>query len=71
VIIFEEKTAERLLAALRPEVYVKGGDWAIEDLPEAKAITEYGVRAEILPHMPDRSTTDIIQTILTRYRGDE
>ena len=71
VIIFEERTAERLLAALKPEVYVKGGDWAVEDLPEAKVISESGIRAEILPHMPGRSTTDIIETILTRYRGGE
>ncbi len=71
VIIFEERTAERLLAALRPEVYVKGGDWAIEDLPEAKVIAECGIRAEILPQVPSRSTTDIIETILTRYGGDE
>lgn len=68
VIIFEERTAERLLAALKPEVYVKGGDWAIEDLPEAKIVAEYGVRVEILPQVPSRSTTDIIETILARYR---
>jgi rfaE bifunctional protein nucleotidyltransferase chain/domain len=71
VIIFEETTAERLLAALKPEVYAKGGDWAIEDLPEAKAVAEYGGRVEILPQMTSRSTTDIIETILSRYRGDE
>ena len=71
VIIFEERTAERLLTALKPEVYVKGGDWAAEDLPEAKVIAERGIRVEILPQMPGRSTTDIIETILTRYGGDE
>jgi len=71
VIIFEEQTAEKLLAALKPEVYAKGGDWAIEDLPEAKVIAEYGIPVEILPQMPGRSTTDIITTILTRYGGDE
>jgi len=71
VIIFEEMTAERLLAVLKPEVYAKGGDWAIEDLPEAKAAVEHGVRVEFLPRVPSRSTTDIIETILTRYRGDE
>lgn len=71
VVIFEERTAERLLAALRPEVYVKGGDWAVADLPEAKAIAECGIRVEILPQVPSRSTTDIIETILSRYRGDE
>jgi len=68
VVIFEERTAERLLAVLKPEVYVKGGDWAIEDLPEAKVIAECGIRVEILPQMPGRSTTGIIETILDRYR---
>jgi len=71
VVIFEETTAVRLLAALKPEVYAKGGDWAIEDLPEAKAIAECGIRVEFLPRVPSRSTTDIIETILTRYGGNE
>ena len=71
VIIFEERTAERLLAALKPEVYVKGGDWAVADLPEAKVIAEHGIRVEILPQVPSRSTTDIIEAILTRYGGGE
>ncbi len=71
VVIFEETTAERLIAALRPEVYVKGGDWAVEDLPEAKAVAEHGVRVEILAQVPGRSTTDIIETILARYGRDE
>ncbi|MBC8249025.1 MAG: adenylyltransferase/cytidyltransferase family protein, partial [Anaerolineales bacterium] len=56
VIIFEERTAERLIAALKPEVYAKGGDWTVENLPEAKAVAECGIRVEILPQMPGRST---------------
>lgn len=71
VIIFEERTAERLLAALKPEVYAKGGDWALEDLPEAKVAAEYGIRIKILPQLPNHSTTDIIGTILSRYRVDK
>jgi len=69
VVIFEEQTADRLLAALKPEVYVKGGDWSNENLPEAKVIAEYGVRVEFLPQVPSYSTTDIIATILARYKG--
>ena len=69
VVIFEERTAERLLAALQPDIYAKGGDWAMEDLPEAKAAAEHGIRIEILPRLPNRSTTDIIGTILARYGG--
>ena len=69
VVIFEERTAERLLAALQPDIYAKGGDWAMGDLPEAKVATEHGIRIEILPRLPNRSTTDIIGTILARYGG--
>ena len=69
VVIFEERTAERLLAALKPDIYAKGGDWAMEDLPEAKAAAEHGIRIEILPRLLNRSTTDIIGTILARYGG--
>ena len=71
VVIFEETTAERLLVALKPAVYAKGGDWAIADLPEAKVAAEHGIRIEILPRLPNHSTTDIIGTILARYGGDE
>jgi rfaE bifunctional protein nucleotidyltransferase chain/domain len=71
VIIFEERTAEKLLAALSPEVYVKGGDWTVEDLPEAQVLAECDIRVEILPQMPGRSTTEIIETILARYGGEE
>jgi len=62
VVIFEERTAERLLAALRPEVYAKGGDWSVEDLPEAKVAAEHGIRIEILPRLPNR-------VALSRPRG--
>ena len=68
VVIFEERTAERLVAALKPEVYVKGGDWTLGELPEAKVVSECGGWVEILPQVPGRSTTEIIQTILERYR---
>jgi rfaE bifunctional protein nucleotidyltransferase chain/domain len=71
VIVFEERTAEKLLAALKPDVYAKGGDWTVEDLPEAGVIAECGIRVEILPQVPSRSTTDIVETILTRYGGVE
>jgi rfaE bifunctional protein nucleotidyltransferase chain/domain len=71
VVIFEERTAERLLAALRPEVYAKGGDWAVADLPEAEVLAEHDIQVEFLPQVPGRSTTDIIATILARYGGGE
>lgn len=45
---------------------VKGGGWALEDLPEARAVAEGGGRVEIIPQVPGRSTMEIIK--LERYK---
>ncbi len=72
VVVFEETTAEALVRALQPEVYVKGGDYAQgKDLPEADDVAQYGGRVVILPLVPGRSTTGLIETILERYSGEK
>lgn len=69
VIVFDEDTAEALVVELRPDVYVKGGDYASDaDLPEAAVVRGYGGRVEILPLVAGRSTSAIIRSILERYR---
>ena len=60
VIVFDDATPERLIRALRPEVFVKGGDYKVEDLPEAAAVTEYGGEVRILPFVEGKSTTEIL-----------
>ncbi|MBI2909918.1 MAG: D-glycero-beta-D-manno-heptose 1-phosphate adenylyltransferase [Chloroflexi bacterium] len=70
VIIFGERTAERLVATLQPDIYVKGGDYAPDggtDLPEARIVAGYGGRTAIVPVVPGCSTTGIIERILERY----
>ena|SRR5438105_2135815 len=69
VIIFDEPTAEHLVETLRPEVYVKGGDYAgdTKALPEAKVVERYGGRVVLLPYVGGKSTTAIINDILQRY----
>ena len=67
VVIFTEKTAESILAELRPEVYVKGGDYTTENLPEARVVEGYGGHVKLVPYHEDRSTTGIIQRILDLY----
>jgi len=71
VVIFEERTARRLVELLKPDIYAKGGDYgpAGKELPEAEAVAAYGGKVRILPYLPGRSTTDIIRTILERYGG--
>lgn len=67
VIPFAELTAERLVTTLQPEVYVKGSDWLVDDLPEAPAIRAYGGQIKLIDAVPGQSTTDIVKTILERY----
>lgn len=66
VVIFDALTANALVEALRPEIYVKGGDWGRPDgprPPEAELVAAYGGQVVFLPYVPDRSTTLIIQRI--------
>jgi rfaE bifunctional protein nucleotidyltransferase chain/domain len=65
VVIFHETTAEALAAALRPALYVKGGDWggAARTPPEAAVVQGYGGRVEYIPYLPGRSTSEIVAQI--------
>jgi D-beta-D-heptose 7-phosphate kinase/D-beta-D-heptose 1-phosphate adenosyltransferase len=60
---FEEDTPINLLNLLHPDVFVKGGDYSIEALPEARIILGYGGKVEIMPFFQDRSTTNLIRKI--------
>jgi rfaE bifunctional protein nucleotidyltransferase chain/domain len=70
VILFSESTAEKLVRSLKPDVYVKGGNYCIDELPEAKIVAEYGGRLYLTAHVPDRSTTSLVSTILARHGGE-
>ena len=51
----------RLIEALQPDVCFKGGDYKVEDLPEAKIVLAYGGRFEIMPMYEGHSTTNAIR----------
>jgi rfaE bifunctional protein nucleotidyltransferase chain/domain len=57
VVVFEEDTPEAVLARLRPDVWVKGGDYSVQDLPEAEVLRSWGGQAVVLPYLDGRSTT--------------
>jgi len=61
VVAFDEDTPEALIALLKPEVHVKGGDYREEDLPEAKIVRGYGGEVVILPTLEGRSTTGTLK----------
>lgn len=63
VILFGEETAENLIAELQPDIYVKGGDYTLDTLPEAKIVQSYGGRVELVNLVEGKSTTNIIKKI--------
>lgn len=67
VLFFDELTADTVLRLVQPEVYVKGGDYTLETLPEAPTAREVGAEVRILPFAEGRSTSQIIETIMQRY----
>jgi len=60
VVVFAEDTPEEILAELRPDLWVKGGDYRVQDLPEAGLLESWGGQAVVLPFVPGRSTSEII-----------
>lgn len=60
VVLFEEATASGLLAALKPELHVKGTDYTEESVPERALVASLGGRTVIAGDPKDHSTTELI-----------
>lgn len=65
VVLFAEKTPIQLIAAIRPDIYVKGGDYDIDALEETRLVKSWGGVAVAIPFIYERSTT----SLLGRIRG--
>jgi D-glycero-beta-D-manno-heptose 1-phosphate adenylyltransferase len=65
IVIFQEVRANRLVTLLRPDLYVKGGDYSIDSLDrsEVDALRSVGADIKIVPLVPGRSTTRLIEAI--------
>ena len=63
VVIFSDDTAERLVAMIKPDIYVKGGDYTVDKLPEAQVAASYGGKTVLIPEVPGRSSSNIIKKI--------
>lgn len=60
---FDEDTPEALIAALRPDILVKGGDYDMRKLPETALVESWGGHAMALPFVAGYSTTALVQRI--------
>lgn len=63
VIVFGEDTPVDAIRRIRPDIWVKGGDYGAADLPEAVVLSEWGGRAVTVPFFPGRSTTRLAAAI--------
>lgn len=63
VVSFSEDTPEHIIADVRPDIHVKGGDYTVESLPESKIVHSYGGKVVIMPLLEGRSSTRIIQKL--------
>src|SRR5215217_6598330 len=60
VTIFDERTVEQLLLALKPDVHAKGTDYTADSVPERDVVRSYGGQVAIVGDPKDHSTTEII-----------
>ncbi|AGY57017.1 D-glycero-beta-D-manno-heptose 1-phosphate adenylyltransferase [Gloeobacter kilaueensis] len=63
VVVFAEATATALVEALQPDIYVKGGDYATRDLPEAQAVAAGGGKIVLIPFRWQTSTSALLARI--------
>ncbi|HZU11893.1 MAG TPA: D-glycero-beta-D-manno-heptose 1-phosphate adenylyltransferase [Chloroflexota bacterium] len=68
VLLFDEPTPESVIRTLRPDIHVKGGDYADVHLPEAEAVAAVGGRVMIIPLMESLSTSSVIERIVALAR---
>lgn len=62
---FDEPTPHEIIRVVRPDIFVKGGDYTRDRLPEAGLVEELGGAIRILSFLADRSTTGLIDRIRT------
>jgi rfaE bifunctional protein nucleotidyltransferase chain/domain len=61
--LFDEDKPLKLLRMLKPDLYIKGGDYNIDELEEAALVKSWGGHAATMSYVPGYSTTDIIARI--------
>lgn len=63
ILVFDDPTPEAVLAALKPDVHVKGADYANKPIPERAIVEGYGGRVELIPLVPGRSSTSTLDRL--------
>ena len=67
VCLFDENTPHELIAALVPDILIKGADWKIDEIVGRDIVERAGGTIKTIEFLPNRSTSTIIQRIIERY----
>ena len=62
-VLFTEQTPVNLIEKIRPDIYVKGGDYEIDTLAETHLVKSWGGKAIAIPFLYERSTTSLLGKI--------
>lgn len=62
-VLFTEQTPVNLIEKIRPDIYVKGGDYEIDALAETRLVKSWGGKAIAIPFLYERSTTSLLGKI--------
>ena len=62
-VLFTEQTPVNLIEKIRPDIYVKGGDYKIDTLAETRLVKSWGGKAVAIPFLYERSTTTLLGKI--------
>ncbi len=71
VVVFDEDSADAIIARLRPEVHAKGSDYTEESVPERERVLAAGGRVAIAGDPKVHGTRDLIATIVARFGSRE
>jgi D-beta-D-heptose 7-phosphate kinase/D-beta-D-heptose 1-phosphate adenosyltransferase len=63
VVVFDEPTPTAVLSWLRPDVWVKGGDYRPDELPETALLARWGGQSVVVPYLAGRSTTNLLKGV--------
>lgn len=63
VVVFEDKVPLKVIEQAHPDIYVKGGDYRVEDLPEAALVAAWGARTVTVQFEHQRSTTALLKKV--------
>ena len=63
VVLFSDKTPVGLIEQIRPDIYVKGGDYEIDTLEETRLVKSWGGHAVAIPFLYERSTSTLLNKI--------